>query len=294
MNKYDFVVFTEKTVAYGPWRLMREAKNAGINAAAISYKSIDFFVKVSGVQISTDGQPLPHTKVVLFRELNPKAFAYYHRNYLIDYYEKKGTFVINGKSWHKWPYLDKLTQHFEMQKVGIPFVETRNFGHRKRLYAAMEGNYPFIEKYHISSRGREVFKIEGPEDVEKINQMGYKTRTMLVQELQNAGEDLRIIVINGQIIGAMKRVASNGSHLTNFSQGGSVEVYDIEKDNEAKEIALKCAKHFMLDYVGVDLMRGNDGKWKVLEVNRGAQFKGFEISTGLNVPLEIYKAFVRK
>ena len=90
----------------------------------------------------------------------------------------------------------------------------------------------------------------------------------------------------------MKRIASSGSHLTNFSQGGKVEKYDIENDKKACEIALKCAKHFKLDYVGVDLIRGNDGNWKVLEVNRGAQFKGFELSTKFNVPAEIIKVFL--
>ena len=50
----------------------------------------------------------------------------------------------------------------------------------------------------------------------------------------------------------------------------------------------------MLDYVGVDLMMGNppegeagDGEWKVLEVNRACQFKGFEQATGVNVAKEL-------
>lgn len=289
---YDLIVFTENPLAYAPKRILEECKKKRISALAISYKNIDFSVKSSGVTVTSDGSLVPTAKIVLFRELNPKAFAYYHRNYLINYYLAKGSYVINSKSYLKWPYLDKLTQHFEMQKARIPFVETLDFGHRKRLIEAMRGKYPFIEKYHISSRGREVFKVNGPDDVEKINKLGYKTRTLLVQELQKAGEDLRIIVINGQILGAMKRIANTGSHLTNFSQGGRVEPYDLSADEKASEIAKKCAEHFMLDYVGVDLMRGNDEEWKVLEVNRGAQFKGFELATGLNVAKTVVDAFL--
>jgi len=292
MVALDLIVFTENPAAYAPKRILEECKKHRISALAISYKSIDFSVDVSDIDVKVDGVNLPMSKVILFRELAPKAFAYYHRNFLIELYEAAGAKVINADSYLMWPYLDKLTQHFEMQKAGIPFVKTLNFGHRSRLLTEMSGKYPFIEKYHISSRGREVFKAENSDDVEKINKAGYKTRTLLVQELQTAGEDLRIIVIGGKIIGAMKRIASSGSHLTNFSQGGKVEKYDIENDKKACEIALKCAKHFKLDYVGVDLMRGNDGNWKVLEVNRGAQFKGFELSTKFNVPAEIIKVFL--
>ena len=52
---------------------------------------------------------------------------------------------------------------------------------------------------------------------------------------------------------------------------------DIDIKN-IENIATKTATHFKLDYVGVDLMMGNDNEWKVLEVNRACQFKGFEKS----------------
>jgi glutathione synthase/RimK-type ligase-like ATP-grasp enzyme len=54
-----------------------------------------------------------------------------------------------------------------------------------------------------------------------------------------------------------------------------------------EDVAIKTAVHFDLDYVGVDLMKGNDGEWKVLEVNRACQFKGFEKAVGINVAKEV-------
>jgi ribosomal protein S6--L-glutamate ligase len=280
---YDILVFTENPLAYAPKRLLEEGEKLGLRTALVSYKKLDFEITKEEVKALWNGEPLPDAKLVIFRELNPKAFSYNHRNYLIRMYQEKGTKVVNAESYLKWPYIDKLSQHFEFQKAELPFVDTFNFGHRERLKKWAEGKYPFIEKYHISSRGREVFKVSSEDDIEDINRKGYKTRTLLVQPFQEGGEDLRIIVIGGKVVGAMKRIAKSGSHLTNFSQGGSVERYDIETDPKAKDIAEKAAKHFDLDYVGVDLMRGNDKEWKVLEVNRGAQFQGFEKSTGLNI-----------
>jgi ribosomal protein S6--L-glutamate ligase len=288
---YDVLVFTENPLAYAPKRLLEEGESTGHRIALVSYKQVDFEITKDGIKTLWKGEPLPQGKLIIFRELNPQAFSYNHRNFLIKWYQEKGARVINAESYLKWPYIDKLTQHFELQKGNLPFIETFNFSHRERLKKWAAGKYPFIEKYHISSRGREVFKVSSEEDIESINKKGYKTRTLLVQPFQVGGEDLRIIVIGGKVVGAMKRIAKVGSHLTNFSQGGSVEVYDINYDPKAKEIAERAAKHFNLDYVGVDLMKGNDGEWKVLEVNRGAQFQGFEKATGINIAKALLRVF---
>ena len=280
---YDVLVFTEIPPAYAPKRLLEEGEKLGLETAVISYKEIDFKIAGGGVNIFWNGIPLPEAKLIIFRELNPQVFAYGHRNFLIKWFLAEGSRVVNADSYLKWPCLDKLTQHFEFQKAGLPFIDTFNFGHRERLVRWAEGKYPLIEKCHISSRGREVFKVEKEGDIEDINKKGYKTRTLLIQPFQPVGEDLRIIVIGGKAVGAMKRIARKGSYLTNYSRGGRVEKYDLEKDPKAKEIAERVSTHFCLDYCGVDLMRGNDGYWKVLEVNRGAQFQGFEKATGINV-----------
>ena len=105
---------------------------------------------------------------------------------------------------------------------------------------------------------------------------------MLVQPVLPEGEDIRIIVVGGKVIGAMKRKAASGKFLTNYSAGGEVENFQITPEME--EIALSAAKLFHLEYVGVDLMADKQGKWRVLEVNRACQFEGFEKATGLNVP----------
>jgi RimK family alpha-L-glutamate ligase len=171
----------------------------------------------------------------------------------------------------------------------LPFINSCVYGLNEKAAVELRDKYPKIIKHNLSSRGKEVFKVKSGRGLTRIFNQEYFARTMLVQPFLMAGEDLRIIVLGGNAIGAMKRIARKGKYLTNYSQGGMVENYDLNSDSDAKDIAERTAKHFLLDYVGVDLMKGEDGNWKVLEVNRACQFQGFEKATGINVPEKVIK-----
>jgi glutathione synthase/RimK-type ligase-like ATP-grasp enzyme len=61
-----------------------------------------------------------------------------------------------------------------------------------------------------------------------------------------------------------------------------------------REIAEKVAKVCELDYCGVDIMKDNEGRSYVLEVNRQCQFQGFEKSTGINVARLVVEMFLKR
>jgi ribosomal protein S6--L-glutamate ligase len=131
-----------------------------------------------------------------------------------------------------------------------------------------------------------VFKISKEFDLLKLLKKfksNFKIKGLLFQRFLPKAEDLRVVVLNGKILGAMKRIAVPGNFLSNYSQGGMVEPYKIENDPEAQRIARSVSKLFKLDYGGIDLMKNERAEWVVLEVNRACQFEGFEKSTGINV-----------
>jgi RimK family alpha-L-glutamate ligase len=169
-------------------------------------------------------------------------------------------------------------------------VESFFFGSKLAMIEwAKREKKPLIVKEGVGSLGTAVFKINTDEELENLlaNYSIKTVKTLLVQRFLEGGEDLRVIVLGDKVLGAMKRIAKVGTHLTNYSQGGLVESYDISKDESASKIALDVAKTFELDYCGVDLMKSMDGTWKVLEVNRACQFQGFEKSTGINVAKQV-------
>lgn len=266
---FDLLIFTQHPGSYAPNRIKKESEKIGLNTKILSYGKVDL-------------SDLPKSKAVILREPDFEKNIYDLRDKILEEYLKNNSSILNYKSYLRWSVLDKITQHQEFKKADIPFIEVFKNGDLK---------YPYVVKSKLGSHGSHVFKIESKKDLDGVL-LSHEVNDLIFQEFQKSGFDLRVIVINNKVLGIMKRTPRDGEFLSNYSQGGSVSIYSGEDSDKISEIAIKTANHFGLDYVGVDLMKGNDGTWKVLEVNRACQFKGFEKATGVNVASEIIKFLI--
>jgi RimK family alpha-L-glutamate ligase len=292
MRKFDLdiILFTNGPGAYAPKRLLEEAVKHNINLRIIKYNDINISYSEKGVYLNLRDEKMPIAKAVILRGIGEDSLYNPIRTAITTWFESKGTKILNQNSIDKWPSLDKTTQHINYVSNGIPVVESFSFTAISDLKKWSENAYPYIAKDIIGSSGEGVFKIAGISDLTKLLEKfnsNIKIKTLLFQRFLPNARDLRIIVLGGKIIGAMKRTALPGNFLSNYSQGGKVEPYEIEKDIEANRIALDVARLFKLDYCGVDLMKNAKGEWVVLEVNRACQFEGFEQSTKINVASKI-------
>ncbi|MDA0176569.1 MULTISPECIES: glutathione synthase [Mesoflavibacter] len=75
--------------------------------------------------------------------------------------------------------------------------------------------------------------------------------------------DVRILMLNGEAVGAMKRVPGSDDHRSNVSAGGSVQKHTLTKAEKAlcKQIGPKLVKDGLY-FVGIDVIGG-----KLVEVN---------------------------
>lgn len=109
------------------------------------------------------------------------------------------------------------------------------------------------------------------------------TRRAFLQELvQTSAErrrDLRVYVVDGDIVGAMYRYAAGDDWRTNVARGGSVEDATESIPDHVEDLATRATAAVGLDCAGVDLIEGEDG-WVVLEVNPTAGFRGLFRATG--------------
>ena len=291
LNNFDLIVFTSGPLAYAPRRVAEEAQKLGLSFTTVKYKDISFQARDNQLHIFYQGAPMPKARGIFVRGLGEDTAYNPTKHLLVSWFESYGAKVLNARSFNEWSSLDKISQHIEFLEAGIPVCDSWVFGSLVEADNWVRtAKIPFIVKASVGSCGEEVYKINDVTDWIKLIAKGYSTRTiksLLFQTLLPGACDLRVIVIGGKVIGAMKRVAQKDQFLTNFSQGGLVETYDITQDPETTEIALKVANHFHLDYCGVDLMKDEKEEWIVLEVNRACQFKGFEKATGINVAKEV-------
>ena len=97
---------------------------------------------------------------------------------------------------------------------------------------------------------------------------------------ESAGKDIRVIVIGGKALAAIRRNAKEGEFRSNIELGGRGEQVELTK--EYVDTAERCALALGLDYCGVDLLETKDGV-AVCEVNSNAFFEGLEAATGIDV-----------
>jgi glutathione synthase len=98
-----------------------------------------------------------------------------------------------------------------------------------------------------------------------INRDRDHSNYVILQEYIEGAEegDVRILMLNGKPIGALKRVPIKGDVRSNISAGGSVEKYKLTKED--KILCEKIGEKLVRDgiyYAGLDLING-----KLIEVN---------------------------
>jgi gamma-F420-2:alpha-L-glutamate ligase len=278
----NLLIITTSKGAYAPRRFKEEAMKTDIDTQLSSYRSFSWDITCKEIRCLITGEELPKATHVILREPGFEGTYTPQRDYLLHYYHSKGIKVLNAESFLQWSILDKFTQMIELQKVGLPFVESKNYCSKKQIKEAVV-EFPVIIKNHSGSHGDKVYKINSHDElVTFLDRKDVKPSTLLIQPFLPRGEDIRVIVIGGKVIGAIKRIAVD-SHLTNYSAGGRVERYELENDTNAIRIAEDTVRAFKCEYAGVDLMRDKQGDWKILEINRSCQFEGFEKGTNLNV-----------
>lgn len=138
---------------------------------------------------------------------------------------------------------------------------------------------PMIVKESFGSMGKGVYKAENKESLISImNEV--KNRPHIFQKVvgTHIGEDIRVIVIGGKAVAAMKR-KNEKDFRSNVALGGKTE--RISLTAEFMKAAEKAAKILSLDYCGVDIL--DDGVPYICEVNSNAFFEGIEQATGINV-----------
>ena len=102
----------------------------------------------------------------------------------------------------------------------------------------------------------------------------------------NNGWDIRVVVVGGRVLGAIKKTAAPGEWRTHILYGGRAEVYSV--DRELEQLSLSASQALGLCFAGIDvIVDKQDGKYKILEVNAVPGLKVFLQATGICIANEI-------
>jgi RimK family alpha-L-glutamate ligase len=228
------------------------------------------------------GEPFSLPKVVLVRfgaGILPFQLA------VIRHFEQAGVPCINTSESIEL-VKDKLrtSQILSKERIAIPHTMMVRFPVDDGLVEKHIG-FPCVVKVVTGSYGEGVYLCEKKRDYRKlmefIDSLGNK-KTMIVQEYlgDHPGEDLRVLVIGGEVIGAMKRTAPEGDFRANITNGGTGSKYELT--DEIVEIARNTALSLGLDIAGIDLLFDKRG-FRVCEANSNPGFNGFDTYCNFDV-----------
>jgi ribosomal protein S6--L-glutamate ligase len=139
-----------------------------------------------------------------------------------------------------------------------------------------------VVKPLFGSEGRGMLRVSDPDTAWRAFRTLERLQAVLYLQrfIPHPGWDLRLFVIGGRVLTAMRRRA-NGGWRTNVAQGGTAEPVDVAPAEA--DLALRAAAALGAPVAGVDLLPGTDGTWYVLEVNAVPGWRALAPVTGIDV-----------
>ena len=181
-----------------------------------------------------------------------------------------------------WRDLDKAYQSMCLVKHGLPHPKT--FYKIPSKLVNKEVKTEIVTKPVLGSKGRDISKRQHLE-----SELG---DDYLAQEFRGRlGEDIRVLVVNGKIIGAMKRKSQEDEWRSNVALGGKGEIFEITENLE--KVASEAQKSLGMFFSGIDLLEEN-GDYIVLEVNRAPQFREFQKITNIDVAQKVVEELINE
>ena len=184
---------------------------------------------------------------------------------------------------------DKLRSLQRLSKAGIGMPKTVFTNYSRDVEEVIEhvGGVPVIIKLLEGTQGLGVVLAESKNAAESVLEAfnGLEARVIVQEFIGEAkGSDLRALIVDGQVVGAMKRQGKEGEFRSNLHRGGSAEVVKLSEPE--LKLAIKAARALKLPVCGVDMLQSCRGPL-ILEVNSTPGLEGIEKATEKNIAKSI-------
>ena len=258
-------------------RIREELENLGVNVDIL--RNDGFFAYVDGQNIALNLPKDYDFCVYLDKD-----------KYMSEMLEKSGVKLFNCHAAVR-DCDDKMQTYLTLCNHGVPMIKTlagllcyqptEEVKEQTLCKIEQTLGYPVIVKESFGSLGKGVYMARTREELRSLCET-LKCKPHLFQQTvqTSVGRDVRVIVIGGKFICAMLR-QSDGDFRSNIELGGKGSAY-----TPSQEIIALCervADILLLDYCGIDVLFGEEGKPMICEVNSNAFFGGMEKTTGVNV-----------
>jgi ribosomal protein S6--L-glutamate ligase len=180
---------------------------------------------------------------------------------------------------------DKLRclQVLSREGLGLPKTVFTNYSKNVDHVVESAGGAPVVLKLLEGTQGLGVVLAENQNAAQSVLEAfnGLKARVIVQEFIKEAkGADIRAFVVDGKVVGAMKRQGKEGEFRSNLHRGGTSQIIKLSEEEE--RTAVLAAKCVGLGVAGVDMLQSERGPL-VLEVNSSPGLQGIESTTDLDI-----------
>jgi ribosomal protein S6--L-glutamate ligase len=290
-NPMNIVVLSRDSKLYSTQRLVEACGKRGHAVRVVDHVKCDILIQQKNPQVVYGGQPLTDVDAIIPRI---GASVTFYGTAVVRQFEMMKVFTTTEsqalvRSRDKLRSLQILTR----AGVGIPKTVFTNYSKDVGSIVDSVGGAPCIIKLLEGTQGLGVVLAETKKAAvavcESFNTL--KAR-VIVQEFirESKGQDIRAFVVDGRVVGAMKRTGKEGEFRSNLHRGGTAELIALSHEEEVT--AIKAAKALGLHVAGVDMLQSERGPL-VIEVNSSPGLEGIERATGQDIAGEFVRFIER-
>ena len=267
----------------GSWyvtALQKALSRRGLDAPCFSVAHLTARL-ASGVRVAVADDALDSYDTLLVRAIPGGSLEQIiYRMDVLHRLENAGVRVVNSPLTIERS-VDKYYTLTLMEDAGLPTprtIVTERFDDALAAFHELGGDV--VVKPLFGSEGRGMVRVTDGDcayRVFKALQLGHYVY-YLQQYLPHHCEDIRVLVIGGEVAAAMLR--RGNSWKTNIANGASA--VPIALDDRLREMSIRAAELLGAVYAGVDILPLEGGGYSLIEVNGIPGWRGLQSATGVD------------
>lgn len=285
-------ILSRNAALYSTKRLVEAIEKAGHTPKVIDHLKCDIVIEQDMPTILHKGEKLDYIDAIIPRI---GASVTFYGAAVVRQFEMMNKFTaVHSQALVRSRDKLRSLQILAKAGVGLPKTVFTNYSKEVDQLISSVGGAPLIVKLLEGTQGYGVVLAPTKKAAQSIIEAFHSMRArVIVQEYisESKGADIRAFVVNGRIVGAMKRQGKEGEFRSNLHQGGSGSLIKLSKAE--REAALTAAQAMGLPIAGVDMLQSERGPL-ILEVNSSPGLEGIEKTTGKDIATSIVNFVVKK
>jgi len=272
--------------------LQRAARELGGQAERLDFRRLTMTVGGSATRISCEEIELDRFDAFIVRTMPPGSLEeVVTRMDILGLLQSAGKIVVNSPRSIECA-VDKSLTTARLSQAGLPVPATWVGESSDAALVGFEQlGGDVVVKPVFGAEGRGILRVSDPDlafrafrTLERLNAVIYQQ-----QFVPHAGFDTRVLVLDGKILGAMKR-ESPDDFRTNVARNGSATQTEVTP--EMAELSLLACQAIGTRIAGVDLLTAPDGVTYVIELNAVPGWRAFRKATGIDVAKRLLESVI--